>query len=280
MATLLDERPAPRKPILFGRALVAQQEADRKAQQDAEQARQFDVRERRLAGEAAARDERAERALQLQQQLNELRARAERVQEMKAQAILDATNQKLNYQERAIQQFGKASMAIGKLDPKSQDYDERLAEIKATHPDAFTFGGDVTGSLDELIKGKSNAREMFMKATEEQALHARTREEEAAKIEGALKMGMSPSSATIGGFTFKPVDKQQVFKSFSEAQSAYPNAHLRGTVDSSGQFTVESVGTRSAGSSYADDAPTDGAPPVVAKPGAGPKPSLEDIFKK
>lgn len=277
MPTLLDERPAPRKPILFGRALVAQQEADRKAQQDMEQTRQFEVRERRLAGEAAARDERAAQALSLQQQLQQLREKAERVQEMKAQAILEASRQKLDYQERAISQFGKASLAIGKLDPKSPEYDERLAEIKATHPDAFTFGGDVTGSLDELIKGKSTAREMYMKATEEQALHARTREEEAQKMQQAQSMGLSPQTATIGGFTFKQVEKPQVFKSFSEAQAAYPNANLRGTVDSAGQFTVDSVGTK-ASSAYADDAPT--APNTPAAPAVGGRPSLDQIFKK
>lgn len=273
MASLLDERPAPKGPILFGRALVAKQQADAEAAKQQEQSRQFGIREQRLAQEAAWRAEREQRMLQLQERSRQLQERAQIINEDKAEATLKAAEMKLEFQARAIKQFGVAAQAVGKLDPKAEDYSERLAQIKAENPDAFTFGGDVTGSLDNLIKDKSGARELYLKSTEEIAKEQRTRADEAARMKAAQDAGMVPSQATIGGFTFKKLDSPQVFKSFDEAKAKYPDASLRGTVDSTGNFTVEHIGTKSGGGMYADDAPTEGAAPA-----AGAKPSLDQIF--
>lgn len=275
---MLDERPKPRGPILFGRALLQQQENERKAREDQQNAREFQVREQRMERQNAEANKMRAQAIELQQQALELRQQSQAVEIARTKAVLDASRLKLDMQKRAWEQFPKAATEIGKLDPKSADYDERIAGIKAALPEAFTVDTDTTKALDDLIGSKSKAREMWMKSEETIAGEQRKREEESQKAKLALDLGLAPDSASVGGFTFKKLDQPQVFPSFDAAKAKYPNATLRGTVDQGGKFTVEGIGS-SASSDDTGLLPSVPAAPMGEKPVNTARPALSDIFK-
>lgn len=239
MPTLLDERPAPRGRLLFGHALVQQQNAEAEAMHEAQREQEFAINQQRLNRATAEQQRFHDEQLQLHQRAIDLQEKAQRVNEQKAHVLLDAANVKLDWQMKAQEQFGKAAVAVGKLDPKADDYDEQLAQIKADHPDAFTIGGDTTKSLDELISSKTSARDMWAKSQADLETQKRKKEDEAARMDQARSMGLAPNAATIGGFSFKKLETPETFDSPADAQKKYPNARLRGSVDADGKFTVE-----------------------------------------
>lgn len=245
MASLLDERPKARGPILFGNALVRAQESERKAREDDRQAAFKEQQEKRISEAQQVAQQQRERTLILLEQANRLNQINTGVKIKEAEATLRMKEIEAKTKEVAMEQFGKAAVAIGKLDPKSDDYDLKLAEIKAANPNAFTFGDALTKSLDGIIEGKSKARDLYIKSTDEAFSAARKNAETMAAKTQAEQMGMKPVQATVDGFVFKKPETPMVFDSFEEAQKANPNARITGTLDSAGKFIVNEVGTKS-----------------------------------
>lgn len=275
MASLLDERPKARGPILFGNALVRAQESDRKAREDERQAQIAEGREKRLSEAQRVAERQREMALELTEKMAVVRMRELSARIKEADATIKFKETEAALKEAAMDQFGKAAIAIGKLDPKANDYDLKLAEIKAANPNAFTFGDALTKSLDGIIEGKTKARDLYIKSTDEAFSAARKNAETLAAKTQAEQMGMKPVQATVDGFVFKKPEAPMVFGSFEEAQKANPNARITGTLDSAGKFIVNEVGTKSGTESVGSSL----LPSEAVKPVSSEKPKLEDIFK-
>lgn len=270
MASLLDERPASRGPILFGNALVRAQESRRKAADDERQARIAETRERRMSEQARTAERQRDQALSLQEQALRLKQIEMGTSLAEAKAGLEAKEILTRHREDAMEQFGKAVTAIGKLDEKADDYDLKVAEIQARNPQAFTFGEAVTKTLDGMLERKGKSRELYITSRTKADEHQKKLDESAAAFNTAKELGMQPTQATIDGFVFKKPEAPMTFNSFEEAQKANPNARITGTLDSAGKFIVNEIGTKAGGESVGSSLlPPETIKPVVPTPPTG-----------
>lgn len=275
MASLLDERPKARGPILFGSALVRAQESERKAREDERDARLAEDREKRMSEAQRVAQTQRDRALQLQEQALRLNQIAMSTKLAETEATLKLKEIEAKTKEAAMQQFGKAAIALGKLDPKADDYDLKVAEVQAAHPDAFTFDAQISKSLNGIIESKTKARDLYIKSTDEAFTAARKNAETLAAKTQAEQLGMKPTQVTVDGFVFKKPETPMVFGSFEEAQKANPNARITGTLDSAGKFIVNEIGTKSASEAVGSSL----LPSEAVAPAGTTKPKLDDIFK-
>lgn len=238
MPTLLDERSPARRPILFGRALVAAQNAE----QDAIKNQIAEQRERRLMQREAQIDARQARVLQLQEKQQQLK-------EQMFDAKLGAAEMQLNNEKRQLSQFSNASKMIGKLNPRSENYDAEVGEIIANNPEVFAdTGNNFTSIIKSQMETIQKARNSYLegRSIEDQAVtkletesgvpapidpttgrkSARLLREqlEGAKGEYAEMTGMKPKSVSVGGVEYtqppdetKPMRQDRAFYA-TEAQ--------------------------------------------------------------
>lgn len=223
MPTLLDQQSQRRGPVLFGRALVAAQQAEEDAVRNQIQSQ----REQRLANREAQMDARQQRMLEIQNKKVQL---DERIFQAKTQAAEMA----LKMEERKIGQFSNAIRAIGKLDPRSPDYEANLGAIQAENPDIFADTGNQFGSMikatietqqkarNEFISGRAKEDEYAKKFEVDTGVPVPINPEtgrpdlagarglvETAKAEYAQGVGLKPQSIEAGGMRFTAKDEER-----------------------------------------------------------------------
>lgn len=223
MPTLLDQQSQRRGPVLFGRALVAAQQAEEDAVRNQIQAQ----REQRLANREAQMDARQQKMLEIQNKKVQL---DERIFQAKTQAAEMA----LKMEERKIGQFSNAIRAIGKLDPRSPDYEANLGAIQAENPDIFADTGNQFGSMikatietqqkarNEFISGRAKEDEYAKKFEVDTGVPVPINPEtgrpdlagarglvETAKAEFAQGSGLKPKSVEAGGVRYGDVDEEK-----------------------------------------------------------------------
>lgn len=143
MSSMLDERPARRSTPLFGRALIAQQQAEQKAQEDA-------VKDQR----DQMRDRETRRHNVEMENLDRLRAETAMARE---QAAALAESHKLQMQKAQAEAFVGAQEEIGKLKPNQPDLSEKIAAIQGKYNILFdgqgtTFGQHLGTQVADLFK--------------------------------------------------------------------------------------------------------------------------------
>lgn len=222
MPTLLDERSPARRPILFGRALVAAQNAEEEAVKN--QINQ--QREDRLFRQNQALEARQTKLLELQRQKQEL-------DQTIFNSKLEAAKMGMESEKRQMQQYANAAKMIGKLNPRSDTYEADLGEIFAANPEAFIDNKNQFGAMiRSQLETSQKARNTYMegRSIEDQAVtkletesgvpapidpttgrkSARLLREqlEGAKGEYAEMTGMKPKSVSVGGVEYtQPPDE-------------------------------------------------------------------------
>lgn len=223
MPTLLDQRSERRGPILFGRALVAAQQAE----EDSVKNQIAAQRENRLAQREAQMDAR-------QQKFLELQASQQRLKQQIFDAKVEAANMALKMDSVKVKQFQNASRAIGKLDPRSPDYEAQLGAIQADNPDIFADTGNNFTSIlkatmetqqkarNEFIAGRAKEDEAAMKMEAETGIKVPRGEDGRPDLatarrfqtgltqETAIREGLKPTKAETPGVTYgRPPDEER-----------------------------------------------------------------------
>lgn len=205
MASLLDDRPQQRKPILFGRALAAQQQAEVAAE-----------REDRMAAKDIAQERHNARLAQLQE-------RRQSLEELKVDAKIQAANLALDKESQVLKQFSTAAKALGKLNPKADDYDAQVGQIVADNAEVFADkDNNFTAILKENMGAIQKQRDTFLEGRAKEDNYALQFEAEngvkvprneagrpmiadarallnQANTQYAQETGMVPSTVDIGG---------------------------------------------------------------------------------
>lgn len=161
MASMLDQRPARRSPVLFGRALVEQ----RRAEAQAAQSERDDVR-------ADAAQAATERHQKLQDQIAAQRLELET---RKANAEAQVKLHELQQQNQQMEAFSAAQRQVSQLKPDDPLLSAKVAQIQADYPVLFAgkgtnFGHALGGMVTELFqqqKALDAAKAAKVKAADE-----------------------------------------------------------------------------------------------------------------
>lgn len=238
MPSLLDQRPIPRRPPIFGQALVAQQRAEQEQANRAQRAGEFAVREGRMAEGQAERIRQNDEALRL-------REKAIAVADDVRRAQLAAANVQIEKQKAQAVAFTKAMKALGAISPNDADADMKIASILADNPAALDeVNSELSGVLKEqavsLKKNISEYRSMAQKRDEEKEKIA----QETARQQALLGVGAVPTGGTVGGINYKvpQAEEGMTFSTIDEAKSKFPGARLNFTLNEDGTIFVPKGG--------------------------------------
>lgn len=197
MATALDERPKPRQPIVFGRALVAQQQAQA------------------AAGEKAREDARKEandQAMEKHRQLADQIAKAKLELEIeKSNVAQEKQLHDLTLEKQQLDAFKSAQEKIGSLKPNDPLLSEKIAKIQADHNVLFDGKANpMTQALSSQVSDLFGRRKALEQSQNKINETMQKSAGDADMQKAVIAAGLVPKSAKVGDVTYGlPADKTQ-----------------------------------------------------------------------
>lgn len=238
MPSLLDQRPIPRRPPIFGQALVAQQRAEQEQANRAQRAGEFAVREGRMAEAQATRAAQNEAALALRERAVAL---AEKIQGAK----LTAVEMQLKRKEMQASAFTKAMKQIGAVAADDAEAEVKIASILADNAAALDEDNtELSGMLKERVSSLQKNILDFRSVAQKRDEEMEKRRLAGEQANAAVAMGMKPEAinTSTGGIQFRaPEAGNEKFPSYEAARAKYPNAAIRGVTDPTGAFIIEGI---------------------------------------